>query len=141
MTPAPVRQASILVMLQGAAGVVAAVVYVVHGLSGVAEPGLNPFGTAAWFLIVGGAVLAAGFALWTGRRWGRGLAVFAQLLLLGVAYYVAVGSQRWAYGVPLAVVALAVLVLLFRPATLQWLVGQDGGADSASADSSEPDSR
>ena len=61
---------------------------------------MNKFGTAAWFAIIGGAVLAAGWALWTGRRWGRGVAVFAQLLLLPVAWYLAVGSQQWIYGIP-----------------------------------------
>jgi hypothetical protein len=61
------------------------------------------FGTAAWFVIFGGAVLAAGLALWTGRRWGRGVAVFAQLLLLPVAWYLGVGSGRWIYGIGVAV--------------------------------------
>ncbi len=79
------------------------------------EPGLNNYGTAAWFAIIGGGVLAAGWALWTGRRWGRGVAVFAQLLLLPVAWYVAVGSHQWLYGIPVGVVALVTLVLLFSP--------------------------
>jgi len=74
------------------------------------------------FAIIGGAVLAAGWALWTGRRWGRGLAIFAQLLLLPVAWYVAVGSAQWAFGVPIAVVAVATLVLLFSPSAVQWWV-------------------
>lgn len=141
--PTTVRLASVLVTLEGAAGLVAAVVYLVRGLSGAREPGLNFFGTAAWFVIVGGGVAAAGAALWTGRRWGRGIAVFAQLILLPVAWYVAIGSEQWAYGVPLGLVALAALVLLFSPATLQWLVAQEspGGAEAASADNSGPDTR
>ena len=72
---------------------------------------------------MGAAVLAAGWALWTGRRWGRGIAVFAQLLLLPVAWYMAVGSQQWAYGVPVALVAVGALALLFSPSALQWAVG------------------
>jgi hypothetical protein len=75
--------------------------------------------------------------LWTGRRWGRGIAVFAQLLLLPVAWYMGVGSQRWLFAIPIALVALATLVLLFSPSTLQWL----GAQDSASADNSGPDTR
>jgi hypothetical protein len=125
-----VRQAAVLVALEGAAGVVAAVVYVVSGLAGADEPGLNKFGTAVWFAIIGGGVLAAGWALWTGRRWGRGVAVFAQLLLLPVTWYVAVGSHQWLYGIPVAAVALITLVLLFSPSALQWL----GAQDSAAAD-------
>ena len=116
--------------LEGAAGIVAAVVYLVSGVSGGDEPGLNFFGTAAWFAMVGSGVLAAGWALWTGRRWGRGVAVFAQLLLLPVSWYVAVGSHQWLYGIPIAAVALITLVLLFSPSALQWL----GAQDSAAAD-------
>ncbi len=136
--PATVRQAAVLVALEGAAGVVAAVVYVVRGLAGSAEPGLNNFGTAAWFAIIGGAVLAAGWALWTGRRWGRGVAVFAQLLLLPVSWYIAVGSHQWVYGIPVGIVALVALVLLFSPSAVRWLGAQDS---SASADNSGPDTR
>jgi hypothetical protein len=136
-SPTTVRQAAVLVALEGAAGVAAAVVYIVSGLGGSGEPGMNKFGTAAWFAIIGGAVLAAGWALWTGRRWGRGVAVFAQLLLLPVSWYIAVGSHQWLYGIPVGVVALVTLVLLFSPSAVQWL----GAQDSASADNSGPDTR
>jgi peptidoglycan/LPS O-acetylase OafA/YrhL len=136
-SPTIVRQAAVLVALEGVAGLAAAVVYVVSGLAGPDEPGLNKFGTAAWFAIIGGGVLAAGWALWTGRRWGRGIAVFAQLLLLPVAWYMAVGSQQWLYGIPVALVAVVTLVLLFSRSTLEWLA-QDS---AASADNSGPDTR
>ncbi|HEX2284406.1 MAG TPA: hypothetical protein VHI10_06170 [Mycobacterium sp.] len=137
-SPATVRQAAALVALEGVAGLVAAMVYVVSGLSGADQPGLNFFGTAAWFAIIGGGVLAAGWALWTGRRWGRGIAVFAQLLLLPVSWYIAVGSQQWLYGIPIALVALLTLGLLFSPSALQWIAAQDS---AASADNSGPDTR
>lgn len=132
------RQAAALVALEGVAGLVAAMVYVMSGLSGADQPGLNFFGTAAWFAIIGGGVLAAGWALWTGRRWGRGIAVFAQLLLLPVSWYIAVGSQQWLYGIPIALVALLTLGLLFSPSALQWIAAQDS---AASADNSGPDTR
>jgi hypothetical protein len=74
--------------------------------------------------------------LWTGRRWGRGIAIFAQLLLLGVAWYIAVGSGQWNYGIPVSLVAAGVLIMLFSPSAVQWL-----GQDSASADNSSPDTR
>ncbi len=114
-----------LVALEGAAGVVAAVIYVVSGLGAGNEPGINKFGTAAWFAIIGGAVLAAAWALWTGRRWGRGVAVFAQLLLLPVSWYIAVGSHQWTYGIPVGIVAIITLVLLFSPSAVQWLGSAD----------------
>jgi len=125
ISPAPpaVRRAGVVVALEGAAGLVVAVVLVILGFDG-GDPKVA-FGTAAWFLLVGGGVLAAGWALWTGRRWGRGVAVFAQLLLLPVAWYMAVGSHRPEYGIPVAVIALTVLVLLFSPSTLRWATGGD----------------
>jgi hypothetical protein len=136
-SPATVRQAGVVVALQGAVLVTVAVVLVVRHLAGVEDPRwLSGYGTAAWFAVMGGAVLAAGWALWTGRRWGRGIGVFAQLLLLPVAWYMAVDSHRWAYGVPVALVAVLVLGLLFSPSALAWAAQY-----SASADNSGPDTR
>lgn len=131
------RQAGAVVALEGAAALVVAVALVVRGLLGADQHIVSGFGTAAWFAIIGVGVIAAGWALWTGRRWGRGLAVFAQLLLLPVAWYIAVGSHQWLYGIPIAVVALVTLALLFSPSALQWAAGQD----AASADNSGPDTR
>jgi hypothetical protein len=65
--------------------------------------------------------------------------VDGQLLLLPVAWYVAVGSQRWAYGIPLALVAVGALALLFSPSALQWASAT--AQDPASADNSGPDTR
>ena len=138
-SPASVRQAAVVVSLEGAALVVVALTLAVRHLGGVEDqPWLSGYGTAGWFAIMGSAVLAAGWALWTGRRWGRGIAVFAQLLLLPVAWYMGVGSHQWLYAVPVALVALAALGLLFSPSTLQWLAAQDS---AASADNSGPDTR
>ncbi|BBY28699.1 hypothetical protein [Mycolicibacterium sediminis] len=136
-SPATVRQAGGLVALEGVALVgmaVAEVVLYFRGSGSIA--GFNGLGTALWFAVMGSAVLAAAWALWTGRRWGRGLAVFAQLLLLPVAYYMAVGSGQWSLGIPVAVVAAATLVLLFSRSALEWL-----SYDPASADNSGPETR
>lgn len=127
-SPAVVRYAGYLVAVEGVAGLVVAAVYLVHALTGtnqdvVRGPSLGGFGygTAAWFAIIGGAVLVAGCALITGRRWGRGVAVFANLLLLGVAWYIH-GSDQPLYAALVAVVALVVLGLLFSPAAVQWVI-------------------
>ncbi len=133
-----VRRAAVLVGLQGAALAVAAVLFVVRGLAGADRHIVNGFGNAAWFGLFGAALLAAACALWAGRRWGRGIAIYAQLLLLPVSWYIGVGSRQWVYAVPVAVVAVLVLVLLFSRDTLKWLAGDQ---DSASADSSGPDTR
>ncbi|MDT5209898.1 MAG: hypothetical protein QOF67_2313 [Mycobacterium sp.] len=136
-SPATVRRAAAVVLLEGITLVAVAVVLVGRHLAGAEDqPWLSGYGTAGWFVVMGSAVLAAGWALWTGRRWGRGIAVFAQLLLLPVAWYMAVGSDQWLYGVPIAVVALVTLVLLFSPSALQWLA-----QESARADNSGPDTR
>ena len=117
-----------------------AAVLVVRAIAGADQRVVNGLGTALWFLLLGGAVLAAGRALVIGKRWGRGLAVFAQLLLLPVAWYLAVGSHRPAFGIPVAAAALAALILLFSPSALRWVAGDDqrGPANSPSAG---PDSR
>jgi hypothetical protein len=125
-----------VVGLEGVALAAVAVLLVIRAINGAHEKSISGYGTAGWFAVMGAAVVTAGVALWTGRRWGRGIAVFAQLLLLPVAWYVAVGSARWAYGVPIALVAVIALALLFSPSALRWL-----SHDPASADSSAPDTR
>ena len=131
-------------MGQGAVALVVAGVLVARAIAGIDQRGVNGLGTAVWFLLVGGVVLAAGRALVVGKRWGRGLAVFTQLLLLPVAWYLAVGSHQPAFGIPLGIVALTVLVLLFSPAALRWASGDGQGADQpgpASSANGGPDSR
>jgi hypothetical protein len=142
--PTTVRTAGVVAGVQGALALVVAVVLVVRELAGHREVAISGYGTAVWFVIMGGAVAAAGWALWTGRRWGRGIAVFANLLLLGVAWYVFTSGQL-PYAVVVALVSGGELVLLFAPATLQWLA-QAGGADpgsssAASSESRDPDTR
>jgi len=135
-----VRSAGLIVVAQGVAGLVMAAVLVVRAVAGADQHVVNGLGTAAWFVVVGGVVLAAGRALALGKRWGRGLAVFAQLLLLPVAWYLAVGSRQPVFGIPVGIVALTVLILLFSPAALRWAGGGDQ-LGSASPAKDGPDSR
>jgi peptidoglycan/LPS O-acetylase OafA/YrhL len=130
----------LIVVAQGVAALVMAAVLVVRAVAGADQHVVNGLGTAVWFVVVGGVVLAAGRALALGKRWGRGLAVFSQLLLLPVAWYLAVGSQQPVFGIPVAVVALTVLVLLFSPAALRWAGGGDQ-LGPASPAKDVPDSR
>ncbi len=123
------RAAGLIVAVQGIAALAVAVVLLVRGIAGADQRVVNGLGTAVWFVLVGGVVLAAGRALMVGKRWGRGLAVFAQLLLLPVAWYLAVGSHRPAFGIPAGIVALTAVVLLFSPAAVRWAAG--GGEDDA----------
>lgn len=129
------RAAGLIVAVQGATALVVAVILLLRALGGADQHVVNGFGTAVWFAVVGTGVLTAGWALTVGKRWGRGPAVFVELLLLPVAWYLAVGSDRpWA-GIPLGVVALIVLALLFSPAALRWISDghQRGSANSAGA--------
>ena len=123
--PWTLRTAGVLVALEGLAGVVVAVVLVIRGLSGHHEDYISNYGTAAWFLFSGGAVLAGGRALLRGRRWGRGVAVFAQLMLLVVAWTLITGSHLPLIGVPVLLLVLAILVLLFAPTTTNWFEVHD----------------
>ena len=125
--------------MQGAAAAVAGLVFLVRGLAGADRHVVNPFGNAAWFGLFGGVLLGAGWALWRGRRWGRGIAIYAQMLLLPVSWYVGIGSHQWVYAIPLAVICVLILVLLFSRPTLAWLSGAQDSA--ASAESSGPDTR
>lgn len=135
--PPVVRGSGVVVLLEGVAGLLFAVALVIGGIRGADAK--VAYGTAGWFLLAGAAVTAAGWALWRGRRWGRGLAVFVQLLLLlGAAYPMLSGSHRPEFGIPVGVVALLTLGLLFSPQTLSWAARQP---DSASSDNGGPDTR
>jgi hypothetical protein len=123
--PPTVRAAGSIVLVQGAAALVIAAVLVVRALAGADQHVVNGLGTAIWFALVGAGVLAAGCSLVAGKRWGRGLGVFTQLLLLPVAWYLAVGSHQPAFGIPLGIVALTALILLFTPATVRWVAAGD----------------
>ncbi|MFM9035162.1 MAG: hypothetical protein ACKOQ4_12925 [Mycobacterium sp.] len=140
-TPTPVRAAAVLVGLQGTLGAVSAVAFLVRGLAGADRHIVNGFGNAGWFGLLGAVLLAAAWALWTGRRWGRGIAIYAQMLLLPVSWYVGVGSHQWGYAVPVALVSVLILALLFSPATLRWLQRLPGPQEPASSESSGPDTR
>ncbi|MGB5794166.1 MAG: hypothetical protein WBH51_00030, partial [Mycolicibacter algericus] len=117
--PRAVLAAGLIVAVQGVASLVVAVVLVWRAVAGADQRMASGYGTAAWFALMGAAVLAAGWALLRGRRIGRGVAVFANLSLLPVAWYMGVGSHRWAYGAVVGIAAAAVLVALFSPAALR----------------------
>ena len=120
--PGPVRLAGWIASAQGLIGVGAAVVLLVRAIGGHREEtvAISGYATAVWFAILGGGLLAAGLGLLRGRRWGRGLVVIAELLLLFVAWYVGVGSQQYLAGIVLALVCGAALAALFRRDAIEW---------------------
>ncbi|WP_067480542.1 hypothetical protein [Nocardia amamiensis] len=126
--PSTVRAAGGLVTLEGVVAVVVAIVLVVRGLLGHDQTATSGYGTAAWFGILGGAVLAAGVGLLLGKRWGRSIAVIAQLLLLPVTWSLLTDSHQPVYGTLLGLVAVSALVLLFAPPSTRWMA-QDYGVE------------
>ncbi|MFC9355556.1 hypothetical protein ACFTZB_03095 [Rhodococcus sp. NPDC057014] len=134
-TPTTVRAAGALVSLEGAVAVGVAVVLVIRGLLGHDQSVSSGYGTAAWFAILGGAVLAAGLALIFGRRWGRAIAIVAQLLLLPVAWSLLTDSHQPFFGVLLGVVVVGALGCLFSSPTSKWMAaeyGQEADVDNPS---------
>ncbi|MFD4366333.1 hypothetical protein [Rhodococcus sp. NPDC058521] len=125
-TPVTVRWAGGLVALEGAVAVGVAAVLVIRGLLGHDQSIASGYGTAAWFAILGGGVLAAGIALFLGRRWGRAIAIVAQLLLLPVAWALLTDSHQPVFGVLLALVVIGALGCLFSGPTSRWMEAQYG---------------
>ncbi|MEV6770416.1 hypothetical protein AB0N05_17525 [Nocardia sp. NPDC051030] len=127
--PDTIAGAGALVALEGVVGVVVGIVLIVRAVGGADQHVVNGYGTAAYVIILAGAVLAAGIALLRGKRWGRAIAVLANLLLLPPAWYMFTSGQA-KYGIPLALVGLVTLGLLFAPASSRWLAaGYDTSDD------------
>ena len=124
LQPPGVRYAGFLTAAEGVAALVVAVVLLVRASGGADQQIVNGWGTALWFVLIGCGVLAGGWALITGRRWGRGIAVISNLLLLPVAWYV-ITSHHVVYGALLGLLALGTLALLFTPSTVEWLTHRD----------------
>lgn len=134
--PSSVRWAGWLGILEGAAGLAFAVYLVTLAVSGEedttaefagagAESIGYSWGTALWFGFFGGVVLAAGWCLSTGRRWGRGPVAMLQLLLVLISVYM-FSSGRPELGLPTAALGIVGLVLLFNPSAVEWAARRYG---------------
>ena len=108
--PTPVsRVAGLLVGLQGAVVVAAAVFWLVEAFVSEATSVLNVVMAVLLFALVGAGLLLVARDLARRRRWARAPAVTWEVICLPVAYGL-VQSDRWYVGVPLAAIALVVLV-------------------------------
>lgn len=123
--PTPVRVAGWIASIQGLVGVCFAVYLVIHAAMGYEEATveISGYGTAGWFFLIAGPVLAAGLGLLRGKRWGRGLVILAELLLIGVAWYAASGSAQYVAAVIVGGTALVALFALFRDESIEWYEG------------------
>ncbi|MFE3541772.1 hypothetical protein ACFXK0_02235 [Nocardia sp. NPDC059177] len=124
--PTAVRVAGALVSLEGLVGVGTAIVLIVRAATGHDQSVASGIGTAIWFGVLFGGVLAAGIGLLRGKRWGRAIAVIAQVLLLPVAWSLLTDSHQPLWGTLLAVLSLGTLGALFAPATSRYMA-QDYG--------------
>lgn len=123
--PKTVRGAGLVVVLQGLVGVVFAVALLIRAFSGAETIG-NLYGEAAYFAVLGGAVLGCGVALFLGKRGVRGPVTVIEILLLGVAWYAAGPSGRPEYGIPVAALSLLVLYLLYNVKARVWAEDRQG---------------
>ncbi|GAB10002.1 hypothetical protein GOARA_050_00640 [Gordonia araii NBRC 100433] len=129
-TPKPIWWAGISIAIQGCVGLVAAAILVLRELGGHHEDFASGYGLAMWCAFIGLGVLAGGIALLRGKRWGRGIGVVAELLLLPVAYALLTDSHQPFLGVPLGFWALGTLAALFTASSLEWAAGPNAPEDS-----------
>jgi hypothetical protein len=122
--PPQVRLAGVLVGLQGAAGIAAAVAILVRALGADALSGAL-LGESGLFLLLGGAVLAAGAGLVRGRRWARTPAIVTELLLLPVVYSLLGPSRQLLLGVVAGVYVLTTFLLLISERSRLWSMDLD----------------
>jgi len=78
--------------------------------------------TAAFFLAAAAGLAACSWALWRGRRWGRGPVLMAQLIGLGLAWNLRADPTTLA-AVGLAALVLSVVAALLHPASVEVLEG------------------
>lgn len=123
--PPTVRGAGLVVTLQGLAGIAFAVAVLVRAIGGATTPGSNLYGEAAYFAVLGGGVLACGLGLLLGKTWARTPSVVVEIILLGVAWYAMGPSKRPELGLPVAALAVLVLVLLFTARSRVWSQRED----------------
>jgi hypothetical protein len=82
-------------------------------------------GEAAYFAVVGAALLAVGAGLLTGRRWARTPAIVTQLLLLPVVYSLIGPSRQLLLGIVAGAYVITTFLLLISERSRMWSMGLD----------------
>lgn len=118
--PGTVLAAGALMTLQGAIGIAVAIVYLILAGRGHTEIGLDLYGTALWFLLIFTPVAIAGVFMLLGRKWGQGIGVLLQLLLIPVVWSLFGASDQPLWGMALMVLVLPTLVCLLAPRSTAW---------------------
>ena len=118
------RLAGVLVGLQGVAGIAVAVAILIRAVAADAPSGAL-LGESGFFLLLGGAVLAAGAGLVRGRRWARTPAIVTELLLLPVVYSLLGPSRQLLLGVVAGAYVLTTFLLLISERSRMWSMDLD----------------
>ncbi len=118
-----VRIAGVLVGVQGLAGFGYAIAVLVGAFTHTRGAVGNLYAEAAFFAVMGAAVVAVAVGLLRGQPWTRTPATVLQLLFLGIAWYVFGPSGQVVVGVVTAVFCVATLVLLFTRPARAWAIG------------------
>jgi hypothetical protein len=113
----------VLVGLQGLLGLGFAVTLAARAFA-VQQSG-DVLGEAAYFLIIGAALVAVGVGLVAGRRWARTPAIVTQLLLLPVVYTLLGPSRQLVLGIVAGIVVAGTFLLLISEAARTWSMGFD----------------
>lgn len=122
--PLQVRLAGLLVGLQGLLGLAFAVALVIRSTSTQGRA-VDVLGEAAYFVVIGGALVAVGVGLLAGRRWARTPAIVTQLLLLPVVYSLLGPSRQLLLGLAAGAVVFAAFMLLIGERARTWSMGLD----------------
>ncbi|RSM72069.1 hypothetical protein DL991_33775 [Amycolatopsis sp. WAC 01375] len=133
LSPAPreVRLAGAVTALPGLALIVFAILLLVNGQAGPE----NLLAEVAYYLVLAAGTLACAVGLAMGKTWARSPGVVVALILVGVGWYGAGPSGQPLWGVPLALIGVAVIVLLFRRPSRAWALGmQDGESEEEAAE-------
>ena len=113
--PKEIRNAAILIFLEALGLLAAAGVLLVKLITGHPAKLWGAFAEIGFALAGAVLLVLCARGIWQLRPAARTPIVFIQLLSLPVAFDLAFQAGLLAYGVPMLVVALAVLVLLFTP--------------------------
>lgn len=128
LPPGSIRWGSIIAILQSLVGFGYAGILVYREILGAEDPSLVSegdnaswvgYGTAIFFAIIFGTVLAGAVSMMRGRRWGRGPVAMLQIILLPISYYMFTGGAIL-FGVITLVSAVLGLIMLFQPQSVAW---------------------
>lgn len=122
--PPQVRLAGLCVGVEGLLGVGFAVALGIRSASSTAPVGAV-LGEAAYFALIGAALLAVAYGLTSGRRWGRTPAIVTQLLLLPVVYSLIGPSRQLLLGIAAGIFVGATFLLLISERSREWSMGLD----------------